>query len=257
MTSISEQFAENGYYIAKGVFKGNDLELLQQDFDRIVEQLQTSGEHINARWGGKAMEKISNEEQSVIHTHQVQKYSPAFSKAFYDNNFLDVTEEIIGPDIILHHSKLFMKPPKNGAPFPMHQDWGYFPTKKDSMIAGIIHLTEATDEMGCFRVYPGSHKLGRINGTLGMEKGERQNKLQEEYTLENSIALEAEPGDVVFFHYFLMHGSNPNISDKCRKTVLVQMYAGNDEVENEDGHLNSQTALRGWNHLMSRNKASA
>ncbi len=256
MTSIAEQFEKDGYYIAKGVFKGQELEALQKDFDRIVEQLQNSGEQVNARWGGNRMKEISKENQYVVHTHQVQNYSQAYAKAFYSDAFLDATEEIIGPDIILHHSKLFMKPPENGAPFPMHQDWGYFPTYKDSMIAGVIHLSNATDEMGCFRVYPGSHKLGRLEGMFGQEPGERMNPLAEKYPLDQSTALEAEAGDVVFFHYFLLHGSKPNISSKSRKTVLVQMHAGNDEVEDGQDHLNSKMVLRGWNHQMTRGKAN-
>ncbi len=65
-------------------------------------------------------------------------------KSFFVNpKFLDIAEQILGPDIILHHTKLFQKPQGKGAPFPMHQDWQYFPTVKDTMIAGIIHVSEA------------------------------------------------------------------------------------------------------------------
>jgi ectoine hydroxylase-related dioxygenase (phytanoyl-CoA dioxygenase family) len=257
MTSISEQFNKDGFYHAKGVFKGQKLRELQKDFDKIVDQLNGSGEQVNALWGGKRMKSISTENQYVVHTHQVQNYSSAYANAFHNKKFLDITEEIIGPDIILHHSKLFMKPPKNGAPFPMHQDWAYFPTIKDSMIAGVIHLSKATDEMGCFRVYPGSHKLGRLTGMAGQESNERENPLAKKYPLDGSVALEAKPGDVLFFHYFLLHGSKPNISSHSRKTVLVQMHAGDDEPDQEkQNHLNSKLTLRGWNHHMTRGKAN-
>ena len=53
------------------------------------------------------------------------------------------------------------KAPESGSPFPLHQDWSYFLTRRDSMIAAVIHVSEATDEMGCLRVVPGSHRLGR------------------------------------------------------------------------------------------------
>jgi len=39
------------------------------------------------------------------------------------------------------------------------QDWTYFPTTQDSMIAGSIHVSDADDRRGCLRVYPGSHRL--------------------------------------------------------------------------------------------------
>ena len=256
MSNITDFFNENGYYIAKGIFKGNELKILQTDFDKIVDQLQESGEHIQARWGGYSMNQISDKTDYVLHTHQVHCYAESYAKAFYNKEFLDATEKIIGPDIILHHSKLFFKPPEKGAPFPMHQDWGYFPTEKDSMIAAVIHLSDATDEMGCFRVFPGSHKLGRQQGMVGQESLERRSELLNDYPLEKATPLEAEPGDVVFFSYFLLHGSKPNISKKPRKTVLVQLYSGNDEIEGENHHVNSKLTLRGWNHRMTRGKAN-
>jgi len=150
---------------------------------------------------------------------------------------------------MLHHSKLFCKPPEKGSPFPMHQDWQYFPTVKDTMIASVIHVSEATNEMGCFRVYPGSHKLGRCDGMMG--RGQNV-EVTEKYPIEGATILEAAPGDVVFLHYFTLHGSMPNRSTKARKTVLVQMYAGDDEVEEGNRHTNVRLVLRGWNHLATR-----
>ncbi len=163
-------------------------------------------------------------------------------------NFLDVAEAILGPNIFLHHTKLFQTPPERGSPFPMHQDWPYFPTVRDSMIARIIHLSEATDEMGCLRVYQGSHRLGRIGGA----DGRRPNETLAQYPIDRARAIEAKPGDVVFFHYFTLHGSMPNRSRRTRKTVLCQMYAGNDHVEAGNLHPDKRLVLRGWNSHVSR-----
>ena len=85
-----------------------------------------------------------------------------------NGDFLNMAELFIGPDIILHHTKLFLKPPKIGAAFPLHQDWSYFPTKKNSMIAAIVHLTESSEDMGCLRVVPESHNLGKIKNSHGV-----------------------------------------------------------------------------------------
>ncbi len=149
---------------------------------------------------------------------------------------------------MLHHSKLFQKPSEAGSPFPMHQDWPYFPTVNDSMIAGIIHVSDATDEMGCLRVYPGSHRLGRIEGA----DGRRQNDVLDQYPIEDATIVEAQAGDVIFFHYFTLHGSMPNRSDQVRKTVLCQLYAGSDRVEDGNTHPDERLVLRGWNHNISR-----
>jgi ectoine hydroxylase-related dioxygenase (phytanoyl-CoA dioxygenase family) len=251
-TEIGRKFAEDGFYLAKGVFNATEVAELERDFDRIVDQLVASGENNNATWSGPEMERLEAQKLIVLHTHNVQRYSAAWMRAMMHPKFLAVTADIIGPDIILHHSKLFQKPSEKGAPFPMHQDWDYFPTVKDSMIAGVIHVSRADDEMGCLRVYPGSHKLGRVD----QSGGQFENEILRDYPLENATPVEAEPGDVVFFHYFTIHGSMPNRSSEIRKTVLVQVHSGEDRVEDMVQHPNEMLVLSGWNHHATRNSVN-
>ena len=248
MAGIKETFETQGYYLAKGLFRPDEVTALERDFDRIVGQLTSSGETVDATWDGGETDKIARAGDVILHTHNVQKYSRTWLNAFLNERFLDVVSEIIGDDIVLHHSKLFQKPPENGSPFPMHQDWPYFPTVQDTMIAGIIHVSDATDEMGCLRVYPGSHRLGRIEGA----DGRRQNEVIDAHPIEEATIIEAEAGDVIFFHYFTLHGSMPNRSQATRKTVLCQLYAGTDHVEDGNPHPDERMVLRGWNHTISR-----
>ena len=255
MSDIGQFFQENGYYFAKGVYSPQEVNLMEHDFDRVVDQLVKSDENINARWGGRLMDALDGGESVIIHTHNIQSFSAVWLQAFMHDKFLDITEEILGPDIMLHHSKLFCKPPEKGSPFPMHQDWQYFPSVKDTMIAAIIYVTEATDEMGCVRVYPGSHKeLTRTDGMMG--RGDNE-EITDRYPIENATVLEAEPGDVLFFSYFTLHGSMPNRSNKTRKSVLVQMLAGSDQIEDGNRHTNVKLVLRGWNHFATRSSVGS
>lgn len=250
MSEIGPYFHEHGYAVARGVFQEDDLKALEHDFDRIVAQIQSAGEETNARWTGPEMEAHQN--TVVLHTHNVQQYSAVWLKALLNERFLDAAECILGPDIVLHHTKLFQKPAEKGAPFPMHQDWSYFPTLKDTMMAAIIHVSAATEEMGCLRVYPGSHKLGRIKDS----HGQSEHEMLQRYPIQDATPLEAEPGDVVFFNYLTIHGSMPNRSNHVRKTVLVQMHAGDDDVEPGNHHPNERLTLRGWNHSTTRSLAN-
>ncbi|MEM9270350.1 MAG: phytanoyl-CoA dioxygenase family protein [Pseudomonadota bacterium] len=241
-------FERDGYALVKGVFGPDQIAALEADFDRIVRQLLTSGEQVDATWEGAATQALARAGDQILHTHNVQKYSNTWLQALLAPRFLDVVEALIGPDIILHHTKLFQKPAEQGAPFPMHQDWPYFPTEKDTMIAGIIHVSDATDQMGCLRVWPGSHKLGRLENANGRDCGEALR----EFPIEEATVIEAEVGDVVFFHYFTLHGSMPNRSEKTRKTVLCQLYAGADQISPGNTHPDERMVLRGWNHCIGR-----
>lgn len=256
MTKVQSDFQKDGFYLAKGIFK-DQIQPLETSFDRIVNQLEGSKDNINAVWSGEVSEKLHKQfEKSkplqIIHTHNVQRYDPIWLKAFMDSNFLEYSTAILGEDIILHHSKLFLKPAKLGGAFPIHQDYSYFSTEKDSMIAAVIHLSDGANSMGGLRLFPGSHKLGRLEGSSGQVLNQR---LFDEYPLEKSVSLDIEAGDVLFFHYFTLHGSLPNLSDTPRKTVLVQMYNGHDQIENSKGHIDERIVLQGWNHRMTRPKA--
>jgi len=166
---------------------------------------------------------------------------------------LNLSESLMGPDIILHHTKLFLKPQKKGSAFPLHQDWSYFPTENNSMIAAVIHLSDSTEKMGRFRVIPESHKMGKIENSDGHS---RVPEIHDNYTLDSAKPVEAKRGDVLFFHCCTIHGSMPNLSDKPRKTILIQLYSGKDKVIDNNQHTNVQLVLRGWNYHATRNSVS-
>ena len=246
---IKAFFDENGYYLARGVFKPAEIAELEREVDRIVAQNIRLKDAPDKIWAGEAVERLNVRGTSFFNTHQVHFYSAAWLRALMHPSFLDVAEAILGPDIVLHHTKLLQKPAEKGAPFPMHQDWSYFPSVKDTMIGGTIAVTRATDQMGCLRVYPGTHKLGRLQHTSGQEYSEFMEK---NYPLERATVIEAEAGDVLFFHYFTIHGSMPNRSNAVRKNVLVQLHSGQDQIEPTNGHVNSKLVLRGWSHVASQ-----
>ena len=61
---------------------------------------------------------------------------------------------------MLHHTKAHLKPAKEGAPFPTHQDYHYFPYKQHSMMAIFIHLDDTDPGNGGLGIFPGSHHQG-------------------------------------------------------------------------------------------------
>jgi len=246
-------FNEKGFALKRGVFSSNQISALETEFDRIVAQLQLSREHINARWGSELTQHLENSDSEVIHTHNVQSYSSIMLGMLQNKKLLNLSESLIGPDIILHHTKLFLKPSKKGSAFPLHQDWSYFPTNNDSMIAAVIHLSDSTEKMGCFRTIPESHKMGRIESSDGHSPVP---EIHDNYTLDSAEPIETKRGDVLFFHCCTIHGSMPNLSDKPRKTILIQLYSGKDKVVDNNQHTNAQLVLRGWNHHATRNSAS-
>jgi ectoine hydroxylase-related dioxygenase (phytanoyl-CoA dioxygenase family) len=250
--AVAAFYAEHGFYHARGVLGRADVAPLERDFDRIVDQLVRSGEVINANWRRPTMAAIDADAENteVIHTHQVQKYSAAWARILFDDRLLDIAEALIGSDILMHHTKLFLKPAGRGSPFPAHQDHGYFPTVANSMMAMNVAITRHDQSNGCLRVWPGSHKLGPQPNSMGSD-----GDFSARFPWEDSVPVICEPGDLVFFSYLTVHGSGSNRSDRPRKHVLVQLLSGRDRIERE-GHICSNLVLRGWNHHMTRDGAN-
>ena len=208
LTAEQRQFyLDNGYIVVRNLITSAEASALRSEVHALAERLGNP----DATWAS-----VRDDSARITHCHNVQFHSAAFTRLLTDPRFTAVAQAIIGPNVQLHHSKMFIKPPENGAPFPMHQDYPYFPHERDSMIAAIFHLDDAPVEKGCLRVVPRSHLLGPLPAV-------GEDRHVEGYPTEDALALPACAGDVVFFNYLLIHGSGPNRSDEPRTTLLVQL----------------------------------
>ena len=217
LTSEEKTFYEkNGYVVVKGLLTKQEAAGYRKECHELAARLQKFRD-IDAVWSSVKAD-ASGKKPVLQHCHDVQFYSAAFARLIVDERMTSIAQSIIGPNVQLHHSKMFIKPPEKGAPFPMHQDTPYFEHEKHSMIAVIFHFDDAPIEKGCLRVVPGSHKLGVIPSDRP-----DHSLSPEEYPVEKALPLPAEAGDAVFFSYLTIHGSGLNVSSEARTTVLVQM----------------------------------
>ena len=137
MSEIRQVFEENGYYHARAVFAPAEIAVMASEFDRIADQLEMTGEDTEVKFSGPEMSKIHSADDTIMHTHNVHQFSGAWLRAIQQDRFLDITQEILGENIMLHHSKLFRKPALHGLPFPMHQDWSYFLDSEPVWVCGV------------------------------------------------------------------------------------------------------------------------
>jgi ectoine hydroxylase-related dioxygenase (phytanoyl-CoA dioxygenase family) len=216
---VTEFFAENGYAVVRGLLGPEEAATLRAECHDLAERLSAT-HNLDATWGSARAGVAEAQETKILHCHDVQFQAAAFSRLIVDPRFTDYAAAFIGsPNVQLHHTKMFIKPPEKGSPFPMHQDAPYFLHDRHSMIAAIFHFDDAPIEKGCVRVVPGSHKLGVLPHSS--EGG--WHLPFEDYPIEDAVPIEAKAGDVLFFSYLTIHGSGVNVSDEARTTLLVQM----------------------------------
>jgi len=220
-------YRDNGYLHCPAVFAEHELEEMRAALDRILAGVSGTRDDANHAW------RDGDDEPSKLELkgfHGVQYHDAAFARAMAHPGMTAVLTELIGPNVQVHHTKMLVKPPEKGAPFPMHQDYPYFPHERHSVVAASIHLDDADLDNGCLRVAPGSHHRGPLPFY-----GQSRHADTEEFPIEAGTALPAQAGDVLFFSYLTVHGSGVNASTRPRRNVLVQYRDPADPPILEDG----------------------
>ena len=215
LASYAKEYADSGYVLVKGLLDKAEAAAYREESHALIKRLNRDAD---PTWAS-ARELTMGNQTELKHCHDVQFYAAAFGKLLVDPRFTDVAAAVMGTENVqLHHTKLFIKPPEKGSPFPLHQDHPFFPHAKHSMGAAIFHFDDAPLAKGCVRVVPGSHK----NGPLEHASEGSFHLPFSEWPLEKSVPCEAEAGDVLFFTYLTVHGSGINTTQDARTTLLVQ-----------------------------------
>ncbi len=138
---------------------------------------------------------------------------------------LDAVESILGQDILLWRSTLFVKPAHHPSYVAWHQDSVYWDLQGDEVATAWIALTDSTLENGCVQVVEGSHREPALPHTLSLD---RQNALLRGQTAAIEVpAARARPmellaGQMSLHHAGLLHGSPRNASAQMRAGLAVR-----------------------------------
>jgi ectoine hydroxylase-related dioxygenase (phytanoyl-CoA dioxygenase family) len=205
-------YRENGYLLVPGVFDAAEVEGMREGIARILAGVTGTADDRNHTWTDGDADAAKNLQLKGF--HDLPYHDAVFTHMVAHPRIVQVLTDLIGPNVQLHHTKMLVKPPEQGAPFPMHQDYPYFPHERHTVLAASIHLDETDEENGCLHVIPGSHTWGPLEA-----QGESKTV---DYRLESGTPCPASPGDVLFFNYLTIHGSGINASTRTRRNVLFQ-----------------------------------
>lgn len=137
---------------------------------------------------------------------------------------LDAVEDLIGPDILVYHSTIFVKEANTPAFVHWHQDGAYFFLEPPEQVTAWIALSEASVRAGCMRIIPGSHRgdwlehrddpspdnmIPRGQGVLGR------------HGPEDGVLMPLAAGQMSLHHTKALHASGPNANDDRRIGVNI------------------------------------
>lgn len=121
------------------------------------------------------------------------------------------------------------KHPRVGTPFPFHQDSAFLhgDAKQALQRCGGVNVVVALDAAdagnGGFIVLGGTHTQGELDGQHGYDTSTMQ---EDHFDMSRRMTPSLQPGDAVFFHPHLAHGSEPNRSERRRRLVTLWFVGG-------------------------------
>ena len=209
-----------------------------------------------------------------INRNYVHLISPIFNEVCLNEKILDAVESIIGKNILICGTTLFIKNPNENGFVSFHQDAKYIGLEPYNWVTAWIAVTDSNEENGCMRMVPRSHKEDIKYHKQKFDKG---NLLTRGQTIENIDLKMTEPlilkaGQMSLHHPKVIHGSGINKSKDRRIGFVVQSYIGSnvdqvlgkmyvqkargDDKFKYHEYSNVPTKLMGSNEINSRNLAN-
>ena len=253
-TEEIKQYEEDGYVAPIDIFSKEEASEIKEEIE-IIEK------------------KWPNELEGLGRNY-IHLISPVFDKVSHHSKILDAVESIIGKNILICGTTLFIKNPDQKGFVSFHQDAKYIGLEPHNWVTAWLAVTDSNEENGCMRMWKGSHKEDLKNHN---QKFDEHNLLTRGQTVENvpvndtaSVVLKA--GQLSLHHPKVVHGSGLNKSKDRRIGFVIQSYIGSNVEQvlgkmyvqlarGEDNfkyhqHVKRATELMGNEGINIRNKAN-
>ena len=166
-------------------------------------------------------DEINAESRNNLHL------SFAFLDALAHNKIIvDAVEDLIGPDIALWASVMFIKEPSSKQYVSWHQDATYMGLDSIDFPTPWIALSPSNIETGCMTMIAGSHhsEIQNHEDTFAENNILTRGQVISNIDRSKAVDLILEPGEMSIHHGAIIHGSQPNKSNQRRIGFSLQSY---------------------------------
>lgn len=225
--NFKKQFNKSGFFLIKNFYDKTEINKSLKTFKLKETKLKKKSTWTEREPGNK------------LAVYGIKKNDNYLYKFASSKKLLNHAKILINDDLFVSHAKCNIKQPWSGTVEYFHQDAIYTKSRCNNvkkMVMAMVMMEFHFEENGCLQLFTGSHKLGllkhdpfiNINGLSKFTiSPEALSKVEKKCKVKKIIA---EPGDVLFFHPLIIHGSNHNLSKKGRMIILSQLNALGNEL---------------------------
>ncbi|MDW3179051.1 MAG: phytanoyl-CoA dioxygenase family protein [Acidimicrobiia bacterium] len=163
------------------------------------------------------------------HRNNAHLAFPFLAEVVTRRAIVSAVNSLVGDDVALWSTVLFIKEPDSSAFVSWHQDAFYMGLEPQNFVTAWLALTPSTYESGCVSVIPRSHRRSlEHTDTFGSDNILTRGQEVAEIDTRQAVHLELRPGQMSLHHPWLVHGSQPNRSAERRVGVAMQSFLGGD-----------------------------
>jgi hypothetical protein len=159
--------------------------------------------------------------------HKAHLYLTWLDELVHLPTILDAVSDILGPNIMVHSSSFFIKEPHDPAYVSWHQDGHYWGLDSGDVVTAWIALLDSDTENGAMRVIPGSHlvPLPHVDTFAKNNLLSRGQEIAVDLGDRKWVELDLKAGEMSLHHVGIIHGSEPNNSDRRRIGFAIRYMA--------------------------------
>lgn len=218
-----EEFERTGYTLVRGLFSTDEAERLRDHYMDV----RRSGPQAHSFAGLASTDRDPLKRYPRL--AQMHRWDDTSLQWLIDPRIDQVMTALLGRSPYAVQTMLYFKPPGSRGQ-ALHQDNFYLKADPGTCIAAWMALDRVDEANGCLEVVPGSHRWP----ILCTEKADTTVSFTDVTvplpSTGAAVPVEMEPGDVLFFHGALVHGSNPNVTtDRFRRALIGHYIEGDAE----------------------------
>jgi Phytanoyl-CoA dioxygenase (PhyH) len=248
ISTVNDLLAEletEGFAIVRGFLPAAEMADISAEADRIYQE--GLKHHATYRHGNLLFEVLNDPKahrRVLLQAHWTAWISPLLERMRRSEQYRRLLEPFLGSDIKQISHQIHWKPP--GAKYTFyrfHQDARFregndkdFSFLRSNVTTGLA-IDRQTVANGALRVIPKSHRHGYLglsdDGPIMVGQTQDEELRRAGLNPADIVTCEMEPGDLLLWTLFTVHGSGPNVSDYDRRFMINSYVRAGDSERGE------------------------
>jgi hypothetical protein len=213
-----DRYNRDGFLLGVTVFDASEAADIRRYFDRLLAETLSAG----------------GDSYSISTAHL--KHGRVYDLLSHPRIVASV-RDLLGEDVIGWGSHFFCKMPNDGKAVAWHQDASYWPMSRSNTVTVWLAVDDADRENACMQFIRGSHLFGLIpyRTSTDAEGNVLDQTVEDAEEYGEIVDVELKAGQISLHSDLLLHGSEPNHSDR-RRCGLTLRYCTPDVKAGLDWH---------------------